>query len=285
MTKDDPKEIPLSLMTPLVRKTVEGEKTVTRRICVPQPPYYLTSRGGPREIAPRLWGFAASSGGTSAVRSEDTIKCRYGTKGDLLWIRETHLPLGEGAYVYRANMPTDHSPAPGDGGWKPGRFMPKDAARLWLRVLSVRLERLQQITAEDVIREGLRPRVGYARTTSWAGPVAHPVLILGETAKRYRCRMLDDGATWTKGAEKVVSKASLRLIPVDRSHSVEALAYVEGEYETWMRTHFASAWDKVQASRDPDYSWNADPWVWRIEYVLHANSEPDPNPSKQREEA
>jgi hypothetical protein len=42
------------------------------------------------------------------------------------------------------------------GGWKPSIHMPKAAARIWLQVTDIRVERLQDITEEDAIKEGVR---------------------------------------------------------------------------------------------------------------------------------
>jgi hypothetical protein len=77
--------------------------------------------------------------------------------GDILWVRETWAknPFGDG-YIY----PTE---VPGAGQkWKPSIHMPREAARLFLRVTDVRVERLQDINLDppgpknQVVREGLR---------------------------------------------------------------------------------------------------------------------------------
>ncbi|WP_243000139.1 hypothetical protein [Ruminococcus sp. AF31-8BH] len=55
-----------------------------------------------------------------------------------------------GCYMYRA---TDE--ISGDAKWHPSIHMPKEAARIWLKVTDVRVERLQEITADDIRNEGL----------------------------------------------------------------------------------------------------------------------------------
>lgn len=57
---------------------------------------------------------------------------------------------GYGCYMYRA---TDE--ISGDAKWHPPRYMPKEAARIWLKVTDVRVERLQEITIDDIRNEGL----------------------------------------------------------------------------------------------------------------------------------
>ena len=44
-----------------------------------------------------------------------------------------------------------------NGEWKPSLFMPKEAARIWLKVTDVRVERLQEMKPVDVIKEGAYP--------------------------------------------------------------------------------------------------------------------------------
>lgn len=95
-------------------------------------------------------------------------------KGDILYVRETwaFLPcmdcvregtdcgrpcvtyedkdsVSDGCFVYRV----DH-PDPGCVSWSPSIHMPKAAARIWLRVTDVRAERLQDITNEQILKEG-----------------------------------------------------------------------------------------------------------------------------------
>ena len=80
--------------------------------------------------------------------------CKY-RPGDILWVRETWAEMPHG-FVYRADDETPegwHLTA-----WKPSIHMPREAARIFLRVTNVQVERLQQITNEDVGREGITPR-------------------------------------------------------------------------------------------------------------------------------
>lgn len=65
-----------------------------------------------------------------------------------MYVRETWAKIA-GKYIYRA----DHAPA--TTTWHPSIHMPKEAARIWLKVMDVRVERLQEITQDQVIREGI----------------------------------------------------------------------------------------------------------------------------------
>ena len=82
------------------------------------------------------------------------IKCPYGKPGDSLWVRETWCPTLDGKSVayYRSSIDPRLKDEP---TWKPSVFMPRWASRITLKVTSVRLERLQEITPDDCIREGV----------------------------------------------------------------------------------------------------------------------------------
>jgi hypothetical protein len=111
--------------------------------------------------------------------------CPYGVPGDLLWVRETWAEADEWVtgyakedaehVVYRADGAVyDHTGTVFDPGqrywpdephateashwvkkWKPSIFLPKWAPRLFLRVESVRVERLNEITVGDALAEGI----------------------------------------------------------------------------------------------------------------------------------
>lgn len=150
---------PILFSTPMVQAILDGRKTMTRRV-VKSDPTYLHWDG----FAPTGW-----HDGHSPMRHVPYLL------GDVLWVRETWyyethmhdqtnpdiptLPSGnyQHRYVFRAdrpNYPVDIGV--GQHGWRPSIFMPKEAARIFLRVTSVRAERVQDITADDVIHEGVK---------------------------------------------------------------------------------------------------------------------------------
>ncbi len=141
------RELPILFSTPMVQAILDGRKTQTRRVIK-------------IDDAPENW--RKSIAGTSIVRTSpyDAKLSRY-APGDILWVRETwadNIPGCPNGITYRA----DHIDPKGDGPanpikWKPSIHMPKEAARIWLEVTDVRVERLQEITWKDVEAEGLRP--------------------------------------------------------------------------------------------------------------------------------
>ena len=71
--------------------------------------------------------------------------------GDILYVRETWKETPKGYYYYEDWQRNDIADIT---KWKPSIHMPKEAARIWLRVTDVRVERLQEITAESALTEG-----------------------------------------------------------------------------------------------------------------------------------
>lgn len=99
-------------------------------------------------------------------------------RGDILYVRETWNFVYEmdgndrfmedtGHYVYYAEdpMPFAHWTDSGTGEhkdhmpWRPSIHMPKEAARIWLKVTEVRVERLQEMNGQDVLKEGINSHV------------------------------------------------------------------------------------------------------------------------------
>jgi len=141
---------PILFSTPMVQAILDGRKTMTRRVIKPQP----VRNGAFWELGGAGW-----SGNTVTPVYGHSLYNRIPHKpGDVLWVRETwylETHYDAHSYVYRASSP-DYPVDVGVGqhGWRPSIFMPREAARLFLRVKGVRVERLQNISAEDCEAEG-----------------------------------------------------------------------------------------------------------------------------------
>ena len=145
---------PILFNTKMVRATLAGMKTATRRLI--KDPFYIDD-----EDACRKSGMAVHKG-TSITDGMPYPEILYEV-GEILYVRETWATTEDGhVYLYRA----DANPA--EGGcirdkagklhaprWRPSIHMPKEAARIFLRVTGVRVERLQEIDAEGVLAEGM----------------------------------------------------------------------------------------------------------------------------------
>ena len=163
---------PILFNTEMVRAILDGRKTCTRRVIKPQWEECPTCKYVHNEyIYDKL------------AENVYCARCGYPLEperrspyqlGDILYVRETWerfecwncegdergnctkepkksvLDKTCGCYMYRA---TDE--ISGDAKWHPSIHMPKEAARIWLKVTDVRVERLQDITADGIRNEGL----------------------------------------------------------------------------------------------------------------------------------
>lgn len=153
-TAEAMKERPILFSGAMVRAILEGIKTQTRRIVKPVL--------GPRADWTPWEGVGWKPNGLMAdIPSEAFSKmlyCPYGEVGDYLWVKET-FQTGEFAcneprgFVYRATE-LDWETCEG-WKWKPSIFMPRAASRISLEITGMQIERLQDITGEDCVAEGI----------------------------------------------------------------------------------------------------------------------------------
>ena len=124
---------PILFNTEMVRAILDGRKSCTRRVVKPQP----TARYGVQCIKPPY------------------------QPGDILYVRETWSEgYEDGTYIYRADDKLTDLPTFKESSkliYHPSIHMPKEAARIWLKVMNVRVERLQEMKPVDVIKEGAYP--------------------------------------------------------------------------------------------------------------------------------
>lgn len=158
------KETGLMFKAHLVRAILEGRKTQTRRILKPQPAPNHPHDGGTKWIIERGLHTPVGSVGHLSVREKMGLCCPMGKPGDRIYVRETWCQQGDddgflidNAYWYRATDPDvmdseDMEKSP----WRPSIHMPKWAARIWLEITGVRVERLQSISRADAIAEGIK---------------------------------------------------------------------------------------------------------------------------------
>jgi hypothetical protein len=162
------KQRPILFSTPMVQSIMAERKSQTRR----------TSGLEELNKSPNEWTFIGFDGKFFNFQNNKKptlmmgVPAKFGIPGDVLWVRETTCfvsidhahDLLEGAiertqFVYKTNVHPDWMDyAKNKYGykWKPSIFMPKDAARIWLHITSVRVERLHSISEQDAIFEGVK---------------------------------------------------------------------------------------------------------------------------------
>lgn len=152
------KDRPILFSGPMVRAIREGRKTQTRRIAKEQ--------RHPLGYSIKPYGVAQEFlGGTEAIR------CPYGKPGDRLWVRETWNAWRQSNLEYNEWDTCDCAPSEiperygavkleyaatsqSVGPWRPSIHMPRLASRITLEIVSVRVERLQDISEEEAKAEG-----------------------------------------------------------------------------------------------------------------------------------
>lgn len=178
-------EKPILFSGEMIRAILSGKKTVTRRVVKPQPPE------GFRQWGRCINGNAAWTDHPLQGEKGNVINVKglYGDEGDRLWVRETfkvyptpgcsfgdfmmgrkhtieyradetkiNLDGGSvninGAHVDYGSIASDYN-VEYYGVWRPSIFMPRWASRITLEVVSVKVERLQEITHSDAMSEGV----------------------------------------------------------------------------------------------------------------------------------
>lgn len=139
---------PILFNTEMVRAILEGRKTVTRRVVKPQPAGD-GSAPEPLKTRPGYW---------NSWGDDNVYRPPY-QPGDILWVRETWSPVNvrPRRYIYKADV--DKGIGEGVGlplCWHPSIHMPREAARIFLRVTDVRVERLQDMRLKDCEKEGVQ---------------------------------------------------------------------------------------------------------------------------------
>lgn len=137
---------PILFNSEMVRAILDGRKDATRKIV----------KGFIPDDA--VWGYTAFTP-KGYISCRGTFADGYGEKffklpcepGDILYVRETWKKALNGYYYYEAWQRNDIADVT---KWQPSIRMPKEAARIWLKVINVRVERLQEISAESALAEG-----------------------------------------------------------------------------------------------------------------------------------
>lgn len=145
------------ISTEMVRAILDGRKSCTRRICkdaneytVPDMEFYNADR---RTYA--VHNFADKEHTEQLSIAERTCPI---CPGDILYVRETWKRALNGYYYYEDWQRDDIADIT---KWKPSIHMPKEAARIWLKVTNVRVERLQEITEDGAKAEGAIDNRGF----------------------------------------------------------------------------------------------------------------------------
>lgn len=155
-----------------------------------------------------------------------------------------HSPVGSESrmkyYVFKADDPKFSTDSPWDKGlrWRPSIHMPKEAARLFLRVKAVRVERMQDITVDDILREGVF--------------ADDPPPICQEDVPSFP----EGFHAWSEAQRNDWFKSTARARYIGWC-----------EYADKLIRKFQDVWNSTIKPADRAlYGWGANPWVWVIEF-------------------
>ena len=145
--------------TDMVKAILNGTKSETRRIINPQPKNFIPNsiisncnfKNGNFCFKHKIYNNPDTFEITDLMKSKVNL-------GDIIWVRETFCNDERGSesgeddcFYYKADLADDIWL----GSWKPSLFMPKKACRIFLKVVSVSVERLHDINNESAINEGI----------------------------------------------------------------------------------------------------------------------------------
>jgi hypothetical protein len=197
---------PILFNTEMVRAILEGRKSCTRRLVK-----FLSGEN------PQWTGYIKDELMLYNGKNEPCIRKAPYQSGDILYVRETFIQAAAHIFWYKA----DNNSWISEGlHWKPSIHMPKEAARIWLKVTDVRVKRLQEMKPVDVIKEGAYP-------DCW------------DCLNTYE----ESGSQCCYGTEEECSRCDEMMM----------------EWE--------KLWTTTIKKSDLDcYGWNANPWVWVIEF-------------------
>lgn len=144
------KPILFNTETEMVRAILDGRKSCTRRLVK-----FFSGEN------PRWTGYIKDGLMLYNGKNEPCIRKAPYQPGDILYVRETWSEgYEDGTYIYRADDKLTDLPTFKESSkliYHPSIHMPKEAARIWLKVMNVRVERLQEMKPVDVIKEGAYP--------------------------------------------------------------------------------------------------------------------------------
>jgi hypothetical protein len=166
------KERPILFSTEMIRAILTFNKTQTRRVIKPQPSqdfdwdgWLIDTTGDRKRKGCAEWVKRINP--SDDVSQRLSVRCPYGEPGDLLYVKEAYA-LAPHGFVYKANYSysdlSEEEVVDLQTGetcpliWKSSRFMPKVASRIKLRIVTLQVQRVQEITEEDAILEGMEPK-------------------------------------------------------------------------------------------------------------------------------
>lgn len=239
-------EKPILFNTEMVRAILDGRKSCTRRV---------VKKAIPFNESANCWNILKKGEWSGPVPKCKLIEqCAPYQIGDILYVRETwNERYGDGTYIYRADdklaeLPTFKEPT--RLIYHPSIHMPKAAARIWLKVTDVRVERLQDITEDEAKAEGigrLYDHMSKEEYEKWSKQA-------GLLQPQEECSFINYLWHGNFGENRQGKQMS------------DSWIYQYSGYKSAIGS-FSSLWNKTIGFKNWNkYGWDANPWVWVIEF-------------------
>lgn len=227
------KDIPIIFSAPMVRALLDGWKTMTRRIAWrsetdKRKMSFVCDGERPNPLARKAKGFGVQMGGEYWLRPTPWVGVR---PGDRLWVREAWSHDGPDLETVKSRL-LDAIPqetygpyyratevAPDTLKWITPLHMPRWASRLTLIVTATKIERLQEISREDAIAEGLKlVSKEIEEFFRWPPPFDAGMWLTTPAAFAWLWRQLHGPDSWDANPEVVafafeVHKANIDTLP------------------------------------------------------------------------
>jgi len=246
MEKTELKERPIIMGAESVRAILEERKTQTRRVIDPRR-YNIGGWDMPVSKSDIEAGYPVYQDNNGDFHSV-VERCPYGKVGDRLWVRETvffetfHQQSDEelerdgfnpniGVWVYRAD---NHDYPTITANWTSPMFMPREASRITLEITDIRVERVQDITEEDAIAEGV---------------------------------ISDDEYAYRAGEDNLFPCPRCEGYQVHDAFGHDyGITEVNCTHCNTLKKRYRIIWDSLNAKRG--YPWERNPWVWVVTFKV-----------------
>lgn len=219
------KQIGLLFKGEMVRAILEGRKTVTRRLQGLEEINESANDWTLKSLESWPWFHFQRTMQHPFIIS---LRPKF-SPGSIIYVKETFSNVALSGYPPVYFFRADGNELPDGCKWTPSIFMPKALSRIWLRVADVRCERLQEITEEDALAEGVKRNEDYPCDDN---PEVCP-----------RC--------FGQGTHQALAH-NLGVMEVDCTQCDTAIK------------RYKHLWDSINTN--PATSWDANPFVWRIQF-------------------
>lgn len=187
---------PILYSAPMVRAQLDDRKTQTRRLLTRLRRFGTIREFGPSNTPGYDWNFRDKEGRWHDLRHDELLAVLPYVVGDRLWVREAISAGDWDPPIYRLDESEKFGKDVADHNnrWRPSIHMPRWASRLTLVVTEVRVQRLQEISHDDAIAEGIEGE-GTILEPAWYD-YESPTDVDGRPSRVFRSPVMSFASLW-----------------------------------------------------------------------------------------